>query len=1153
MLSRAMSSRIQRLHRAGCGLLVLAGLSIAASAGAHAAPDPPALVLRVGDVLERDLAAGDVHVLALDVPASGRFCVRAHHAGMDLRLRLVGGDRVLEVDAPFERFGSEWLLLPAQAASWQLEVRSNSQAALAGRYTLALEALAETDGSTPGHVAMAEAGQLAARGQLPEALAAYDRALVVWRRLNARREQALALDARAALSMRLGKRSDARVAYGRSARLWAALGAAAHEASALNDRPWEPSVPGQLVAARRALGRALDLRRALGDFYGLAESFNNLGLLERHAERLEAAFAAFTQALAAAQQADSAYLVAQASNSLAGVQQSRGEYAAARDGYELALATFRRLGERRPQVRALCNLALLALNRGAPEAALERYEQALDLARASADAAPRDEEGEALALNGLGAARRALGDLDEARAAYDEALALRRRLGRRTGNTLNELAALELQSGNVVAALARAREAVIWQRHEGAEGGLLNARLRLGRALLLSGALQESQREFARALWAARRLASVSLEAEALHWRGVAAARAGRLAAARVDLLRALERRRQLELQDGQAETLTALAELERDQGRLTAALTHVRQAVDMIEGLRARVTQPERRARFLATERRRPYELRVSLLMALHERAPHAGHDRAALEAAEAARARTLVDLLDVRGFDPAQRIDPDLAARRAGLLDDITGLDSLRRDLLGAAGPRRATRARIESGLRTWREELAAVEASLRQHDPAYADLARPRALDLPAIQGLLDDDTLLLEYALGEPRSFLWAISRTGFSGYALPGRTRLEALTRAALEDLRQREEPPDADEPRRLARLGELLLGPAAALLTKPRLVIVPDGALHYLPFAALPRPAGAAVPAGVRGDDTCAGPEATSPWLVCSHELVSLPSVAALAAFRGQAARRHATHAFAVLADPVFESSDPRVRVSPERATPSGVRSPSESLLSGRSGRLPRLPHSLAEAQGLAALFDRRDAGQAASALVLTGFEADRSALVGGQLDGYQVLHFATHGRRDVQHPEQSALILTRVGPDGQPREGRLRLADVYRLRLNAELVVLAGCETAWGAEVPGEGLVGLVRGFMYAGVPRVVSSLWPVWDSTASDFMLRFYGRFVADREPRPPSAALRLAQLELLRMPQTRDPYFWASFGLQGDWQALPRPGTRASQATW
>lgn len=1114
--------------------------------------------LRPGLVLERALAADEVHTFALDLPPSGRYCVRVDHTGMDLRLRLVTGALTLDVDAPFERFGGEWLLVPgeAQVPGAQLELRSNPQAALAGRYRVWLEPLSEIDAEAarraPGHVAMAQAGQLVAQHDLAAAMEAYGRALRVWRRLGARREQALTLDARAVLWLRQGQRARARLAYGLSARLWAALGAGAHEASALNDRPWDPSVPGHLARTRAALERAIALRRRLGDAYGVAESENNLGLLERQAERLEAAFRAFTRALAAAQQADSAYLIAQASNSLAGVHQSRGDYAAALAGYELALATFQRLAERRPQVRALCNLALLSLNRGAPESALERYEQALALARAGQGGPERDEEGEALALNGLGAARRALGNLDEARAAYDEALALRRRLGRRTGNTLNELAALELQSGNLAGALARAREAVIWQRREGSAGGELNAHLRLGRALLFGGAMQDARREFARALQAARRLASLSLEAEALHGRGVAAARANDPAAARVDLGLALERRRQLDLQDGQAETLTALAELERGQGRLALALAYVQQAVDVIEGLRARVTLPERRARFLAADRRQPYELRVSLLMDLHEREPRAGHERAALAAAEAARARTLVDLLDVRGFDPAQRSDPALAARRAGLLDDITGLHVFRRELLGEWGARRSggERTRVESGLRTWRQELEAIEASLRQHDPAFAALARPGRVELPAIQALLDDDTLLLEYALAEPRSYLWVVSRTSLGVHMLPGRARIEALARAALEELQRREQPPDPEEPRRLARLGELLLGPVAAQLTKTRLVIVPDGALHYLPFAALPRPAGAPALTGRSAADACTAAGVVTPWMVCRHELVSLPSIATLAAFRGQSGQRRATRAFAVLADPVFEPSDPRVRRASEAGAPGAARSESEQFDAKGPGRLPRLPGSADEAEGLAALFARRYGDIATPTLVLRGFNADRAALVQGRLDAYQVLHFATHGRRDVQNPEQSALILTRVGPDGRPREGRLRLADVYRLRLNAELVVLAGCETAWGAEVPGEGLVGLVRGFMYAGVPRVVSSLWPVWDTTAADFMLRFYGRFVAEPELRPPSAALRLAQLELLRRAETSDPYFWASFGFQGDWQALPGLGAQVAQ---
>ena len=146
-------------------------------------------------------------------------------------------------------------------------------------------------------------------------------------------------------------------------------------------------------------------------------------------------------------------------------------------------------------------------------------------------------------------------------------------------------------------------------------------------------------------------------------------------------------------------------------------------------------------------------------------------------------------------------------------------------------------------------------------------------------------------------------------------------------------------------------------------------------------------------------------------------------------------------------------------------------------------------------------------------------------------------MHFATHGQLDTQRPERSGLALSFVSPEGQKLDGYLRLQDIYKLSLNADLVVLSGCETALGKDLRGEGLIGLTRGFMYAGVPRVIASLWSVDDRATSELMKRFY-RGVLINKMRP-ADALRTAQLELSTEHGWSSPYYWAAFTLQGEWK--------------
>jgi CHAT domain-containing protein len=164
-------------------------------------------------------------------------------------------------------------------------------------------------------------------------------------------------------------------------------------------------------------------------------------------------------------------------------------------------------------------------------------------------------------------------------------------------------------------------------------------------------------------------------------------------------------------------------------------------------------------------------------------------------------------------------------------------------------------------------------------------------------------------------------------------------------------------------------------------------------------------------------------------------------------------------------------------------------------------------------------------------------FAANRTTATSPELSQYQIVHFATHGILNSQNPELSGVVLSLVDETGTPQNGFLRLNDIFNLNLPAELVVLSACETGLGKEIKGEGLVGLTRGFMYAGSPRVLVSLWSVADEGTSVLMTRFYKKML--QENLQPVAALRAAQLEMLQDPQWKSPYYWAAFTLQGEWR--------------
>jgi CHAT domain-containing protein len=444
---------------------------------------------------------------------------------------------------------------------------------------------------------------------------------------------------------------------------------------------------------------------------------------------------------------------------------------------------------------------------------------------------------------------------------------------------------------------------------------------------------------------------------------------------------------------------------------------------------------------------------------------------------------------------------------------------------------------------------EEYEKVEAQIRRQSPRYAELVRPAPLSIGEIQAqLLDEDTLLLEYALGSSRSYLWLVSRDSVTAVVLPPRQEIEAAARRVYALLSDGsgwagDGATAREYTRAAAALSRVLLPPeAAARLGKKRLVVVADGTLQQLPFGALPSGGDSHAPGGSRP-------------LLLDHEVISLPSATTLSLLRhGLGERRPAAKSVAVLADPVFDPKDERVeRV--RTAFPGGtiVGQAASAAAGGQRVGSTQGPHPGPEgweaewpagaAEFTRLPFTRREADAilAASAsgdeMKAVDFGASLETVAGGALEQYRVIHFATHGVVNGERPRASGIVLSLVNRRGEPVEGFLSLSEIYKLNLRAELVVLSACQTGLGKEVRGEGLVGLVRGFMYAGSPRVVASLWKVDDRATAALMRRFYEAMF--RENLTPAAALRRARIELMSDERWSAPFYWAAFELQGEWR--------------
>jgi CHAT domain-containing protein/tetratricopeptide (TPR) repeat protein len=562
------------------------------------------------------------------------------------------------------------------------------------------------------------------------------------------------------------------------------------------------------------------------------------------------------------------------------------------------------------------------------------------------------------------------------------------------------------------------------------------------------------------------------------------------------------------------------------------------------------------------------------------HAQGPRPLEGRALALAAEAfgvverGRARSLLDLIGESRAEITEGVPAELVARRLAnrarqqeIADELRGVRASSpspAQPAPAATPQQ-TVAQLEAELERLGLEHDRIENEIRTNSPRYRAHVRAQPLTLAEVQRqVLDAGTALLEYNLGRERSYLFAVTDAGVTLHRLPARAEVEAQAvelrkhliptgaRRAIAGIDASDQQRGIGEELQAATAGRgLVLGgaagspqavnsygsaahalyrtavaPAAPFVGARRLLVVPDGALHYVPFEALVSAPGGADFAGLN-------------YLVKSNELVYAPSASVVAAVRSQA-RAAAPGGMLVVADPVFDSSDARARNRPaahataqaarRMALQSAVADVTSLKIAGL--KLARLGGTRSEGERIAGL--ARTSGGAAE--LWLDFEASEANLRKRDLGRFGVLHFATHGLLDAERPQFTGLAFSLVG-DAES-DGFLRVEEVFNLRLGTPLVMLSACETGLGREKRGEGVIGLTRAFMYAGSPTVGVSLWSVADRSTAELMPEFYKRLLAS-QGRAPSAALRAAQRQMIEGRRFSAPFYWAPFVLVGDWR--------------
>ncbi len=553
-----------------------------------------------------------------------------------------------------------------------------------------------------------------------------------------------------------------------------------------------------------------------------------------------------------------------------------GESQKALDFLSEALPIYRKLNNRKAEATTLNNIGLTYGNLGEYQKSLDFFAQALPLHRAA-----NNRQMEATTFNNMGVVTRRSGDRKKALELFSQALPIYKSLGniRDQGMTLANIGMTYNELGEYQKALDF-----------------------LGQALAIH-----------------RSVGNRRAEAISLNNTGLAYAKTGAREKALEHYIQALELSRAIGERHGEAATLYHMARLERERGNLAEARNRIEESFRAVESLRADVTSQQLRASYFASVREY-HDFYIDLLMGLHKERPSEGFDALALEASEKGRARSLLELLKESRASIQLGVDPALIERERTLRQMIS--DRAERQVRLLSGKHTDEQAKAASReINNLATEYDQLQARIRQMSPQYAGVTKPTPLGLKDIQKeLLDDETLLLEYALGVEKCFLWAVTSNSIQSFELPGRAEIEAASRRVYDAVTARNQVVSKETPQqRLQRVGtadaeyrkastelsRMLLAPVASRLARPRqqatkrLVIVSDGILQYVPFGALPMPDRALV-------------EFTP--LIVEHEVVSLPSASVIALLRKETAgRATAARTVAILADPVFDPRDPRI------------------------------------------------------------------------------------------------------------------------------------------------------------------------------------------------------------------------------------------------
>ncbi|MBI4750529.1 MAG: CHAT domain-containing protein [Acidobacteria bacterium] len=1105
---------------------------------------------------------------------AGQFAVvRVTQRGVDVQIKVTAPDGSLIVNANRMNAlnGEEPVyLLAATPGRYQLDVSPVEGIPQGSSYLIQLLEIRQPTETDQARVLaqkyFAEAEVQLAKGTaegLMKAIEGYEKAIPFYKQTDDLYGEANVLTNIGAMSMRLRKLDTAVICFEKALPMWEKLNDNNSLTVTMAQLGQILFSEGKFDKARLYFERGLELSRSIDDQQAEGISLFSLGLIQNSLGDFGSALEYFRQAEVIFTKLGMHFLQAGVKLRIGETLFHLGEAVEAINPLEEAIRMFKSLNNRWYYSLTLVIYGNVFRVLGDYQKALAVLQEALEIKKQIGDLS-----GQAFVLNSLGVLYKTLGNNLKAIDCYQSALAIRETQKDLPGqaSTLHNLGDAYGANGEFELALTILQKSLTLSKALGNSRLQIQTQQDIGLAYRALKRIPEAEQIFQETL-------SQAINLKQQDQLGNLYFQLGQFASERKDWVKAQDLYQQsikftekLLSPLEHAQSLKGLAETEVNLGNYRKARELGLESVLLFDRLRSNLVQSDLRLSFQSSQARNYKEL-VMLFLLLHQKDPNQGHDRIAFEISERARARVLLELLTESKVDIREGCDPTLLAEEKKLRQTLTAKYAAWTELLGKVH-KVDQEVKLKRDIQSTESALQQLDAKIRETSPKYAALTQIQPLTTDQIQQVISADTQLVEYSFREVNSYAWVVTPNNLAYVVLPGKEKLDPVIEKVSDALTQLQPQPQLDVAERkrvraeaetrywkaATELSELILEPLRPHLKGPRLLLVADGKLQYIPFAALPfskeNPERETKPVAELLSKEKKNPEPRTlnpepqAVLLDSFELITLPSASILTAL-SKPDTTNRPQRLAIFADPVFRSEEVPVtnQSAPlEHATPNRNLTKAELLGKPTTEQprepaivqqlnIQRLPFTRIEAEEISKLFP------AEQVLKAIAFDASLDKVRTTDLTRYSMLHFATHGLLDTDNPELSAVVLSLVDRDRNSIDGFLRLGDIYNLKLNADLVVLSACQTGIGQEQGGEGLIGLTRGFLYAGARRVVASLWMVDDQATSELMKRFYQNMLGPEKMKP-GQALRAAQLSIRKERAWKSPFYWAAFQVQGQY---------------